>query len=216
MSRLSRWTLATVGCVLAAVTLAPPAGAAAPEAVTEQGAGVDALLIGGDPIVVNNWRCAIGFNARNRAGSRYVITSYPCAGSPGMAGLLPAPAGSTSTPYVRGPGGSLLTLSPLQNQAPVGAVVCMSGPTAGYRCGTVTALNQTVNFGGTIVTGLTRTTVCPAQGESGAPFIWNSGGQVIPQGVLVGGSGSCSTGGTTWFKPIWPVLSANGLVLYTG
>jgi len=202
--------------VLAAVALAPAAGAAATQASVEPGAGVDALLIGGDPIVVNNQRCAIGFNARNSAGNRYIITGYPCAGSPGMPGLLLAPAGSTSTPYVRGPGGTLLTLSPLQNRAPVGAVVCMSGPTAGYRCGTIIAVNQTVNFGGVLVTGLTKTTVCPALGESGAPFIWNSGGQVIPQGVLVGGSGSCGTGGTTWFKPIWPLLSAYGLILYTG
>ena len=77
---------------------------------------------------------------------------------------------------MRGPSGSLLTLSPLQNRVPVGAVVCMSG----------------------------------------APFIWVSGGQVIPQGVLVGGFGSCGAGGTSWFTPIWPVLSAHGLILYTG
>lgn len=197
----SRFKMATAGCALAVLTL---------------GAGVQAPLVGGDSIVINNQRCAIGFNAHNGAGGRYIITSSPCfAGLPGTAGPVPAPAGSTSTPYVRGPGGSLLTVSPLQTRAPVGASVCMSGPVDGYRCGTVQAINQTVCFPQGCVIGLTRTNVCPQPGESGAPFIWNSGGRVIAQGVLVGGSGSCP-GGTSWFKPIWPILAAHGLVLFTG
>lgn len=205
--------LMVAAAVLAGVTLVAPGDTPVAAAA---GAGIPAVLVGGDPIVINGLRCTIGFNARNAAGTRYIITSWPCFGGPGSAGPVPAPADSTSTPYVRGPGGSLLTLSPSQNRAPVGATVCRSGPGSGYHCGTVTALNQTVCFTTGCVTGLTRTNACAEPGDSGGPFIWSSGGQVIAQGVLVGASGNCTAGGTTWFRPIGPILSAYGLILYTG
>ncbi|MFD1052612.1 S1 family peptidase, partial [Kibdelosporangium lantanae] len=35
-------------------------------------------------------------------------------------------------------------------------------------------------------------------------------------GVTSGGSGNCSSGGTTFFQPITEPLSAYGLTLYTG
>jgi streptogrisin C len=36
------------------------------------------------------------------------------------------------------------------------------------------------------------------------------------QGVPIGGSGSCSSGGTSFFLPIRGILSAYGLALLTG
>jgi streptogrisin C len=61
------------------------------------------------------------------------------------------------------------------------------------------------------VTGLTRTNVCAEPGDSGGS--WLSGNQA--QGVTSGGSGNCSSGGTTYFQPVNEILSAYGLTLVT-
>lgn len=197
--------------LLVAAGLAGPVAAGG--ATAEPDAGIDALLVGGDFVTIGSQRCVIGFNARQpRTLARYIITSGPCVGGTGRTGLVAAPAGSTSTPYVRGSGGALLTLSPDLNQAPIGSTVCMSGPVSGFRCGTVTAYNVTVVFPGGTVTGLARTSVCAQPGEAGAPFVWLTGGRVIAQGTLAGASGAC----TTYFQPVVPVLQKYGVVLYTG
>lgn len=197
----------------AAVLLAASAGAPA-QASAGSAPRLDAVLVGGDNIVLNGQRCVIGFNARSATtGARYIVTSGYCAGGSGLTAPVRAPDGSTSTPYVRGPGGSLLTVSPVLGRAPVGSSICMSGPVGGFRCGTVVAMNQTIRFAdGTTVTGLTRTSVCAQAGEIGSPFVWLSGGRVIAQGTLLVGTGSCAS----FFQPINEVLSAYGLVLYTG
>jgi streptogrisin C len=97
-------------------------------------------------------------------------------------------------------------------EAPVGAPVCRSGSTTGWRCGTVLALNLTVNYGGgIIVTGLTETSACSDLGDSGGSFL--AGGQA--QGVLSGGAGDCTTGGTSVFQPVNEILTRYGLTLIT-
>ncbi|NRQ40394.1 S1 family peptidase [Nonomuraea sp. NN258] len=93
---------------------------------------------------------------------------------------------------------------------PQGAV-CRSGSTTQWHCGTVTALNTTVNYPEGTVSGLTRTTVCAEGGDSGGAFI--SGDQA--QGMTSGGSGNCSSGGTTYFQPLGEILSVGGLTLVT-
>ncbi|MDF5755149.1 S1 family peptidase [Spongiactinospora sp. TRM90649] len=90
----------------------------------------------------------------------------------------------------------------------VGSTVCTTG-LAGWRCGTVQQRNASVTYPSGTVSGLTRTSVCSEPGDSGAPFI--SGTQA--QGVTSGGSGNCSTGGTTYFQPINGALAAYGLTL---
>ena len=68
------------------------------------------------------------------------------------------------------------------------------------------------------VTGLTRTSACAEGGDSGGSFI-TSAGQA--QGVLSGGSGSCSGsqgnngGGNSYYTPIRSILSAYSLTLRT-
>ncbi|MDN3353621.1 S1 family peptidase [Actinomadura sp. DC4] len=85
----------------------------------------------------------------------------------------------------------------------VGESVQRSGSTTGVRGGTVTALNVTVTYSsGETVNGLTQTTACAEPGDSGGPFY--SGGTGL--GMLSGGSGNCSVGGTTFFQPVAPVL----------
>jgi len=95
------------------------------------------------------------------------------------------------------------------SEMPEGASVCRSGSTTGMWCGTIQAKNQTVNYPQGTVYGLTRTNVCAEPGDSGGS--WLSANQA--QGVTSGGSGNCSFGGTTFFQPVNPILSAYGLSL---
>lgn len=182
-------------------------------------------IIGGDPFYVGSTRCTIGF-----AVTKGSVPGFVTAGHCGHTGdLVKSPAGTfqgssfpgndyawvatpgyTAQPYVRGPGGTLVTVRG-SVQATVGASVCRGGPTSGWRCGTVQQHNATVTYAQGTVYGLTRTNVCAEPGDSGGPFI--SGGQA--QGVTVGGSGNCGTGGTTYFQPVNEILSAYGLTLRT-
>ncbi len=106
----------------------------------------------------------------------------------------------------------------------VGAALCRSGRTSGWRCGAIRSKNMTVSYvddsgnpDGT-VTGLTQTTACAEGGDSGGSFI-TSAGQA--QGVLSGGSGSCkgrqgrTGGGNSYFTPINSILSTYALTLRT-
>ncbi|MBB5857646.1 S1 family peptidase [Amycolatopsis umgeniensis] len=97
-------------------------------------------------------------------------------------------------------------------EAPVGASVCKYGSTTGWRCGTIQAKNVSITFPEGTLTGLTRTSVCAEPGDNGGPFV--SGNQA--QGVLIGGSGNCSTSGTTYFLPVNRVLSAYRLTILAG
>ncbi|MEU9852461.1 carbohydrate-binding protein [Streptomyces sp. NPDC047974] len=116
----------------------------------------------------------------------------------------------TATPYVKGAGGAnvQVTGSVLQ---PVGASVCRSGSTTGWHCGTIQQHNTSVTYPEGTISGVTRTTVCAEPGDSGGSYI--SGSQA--QGVTSGGSGNCSSGGTTYFQPLNPILSNYGLTLKT-
>ncbi|MGW9436671.1 carbohydrate-binding protein [Streptomyces sp. NPDC055607] len=116
----------------------------------------------------------------------------------------------TATPYVKGAGGAnvQVTGSVLQ---PVGSSVCRSGSTTGWHCGTVQQHNTSVTYPEGTISGVTRTTVCAEPGDSGGSYI--SGSQA--QGVTSGGSGNCSSGGTTFFQPLNPILQNYGLTLKT-
>ncbi|GGM09135.1 MULTISPECIES: S1 family peptidase [Micromonospora] len=93
----------------------------------------------------------------------------------------------------------------------VGQAVCRSGATTGVRCGTVTALNQTVNYAQGSVSGLIRTNICAESGDSGGPLYVAATGVVL--GILSGGSGNCTSGGSTYYQPINEILAAYGLTV---
>ncbi|WP_371779621.1 S1 family peptidase [Streptosporangium subroseum] len=96
--------------------------------------------------------------------------------------------------------------------AAVGSSVCRAGSTTGWHCGTIQARNASVTYPEGTITGLIRTSVCAEPGDSGGSLI--SGSQA--QGVTSGGSGNCTSGGTTYFQPINEILQAYGLTLTTG
>lgn len=194
-------------------------------------------LIGGQAITTGGSRCSLGFNAR--AGTtRYVITAGHCTNLggtwSGVGGTIGPVAGSSfptndygiirvsstsavSTPLVdRYSSGSDVTVTGAAT-ATVGMAVCRSGSTTGWRCGSVTATNQTVCYSQGCVYQMIRTNVCAEPGDSGGSLVTApSGSFVRALGMTSGGSGNCSSGGTTFFQPVTEALSRYGLTLYTG
>ncbi|WP_210587028.1 alpha-lytic protease prodomain-containing protein [Streptomyces sp. GESEQ-35] len=116
----------------------------------------------------------------------------------------------TATPDVKGEGGQKVQITG-SVQALVGASICRSGSTTGWHCGTIEQHNTSVSYSQGTVDGVTQTTVCAEPGDSGGSYV--SGAQA--QGVTSGGSGDCTSGGTTYYQPINPILSDFGLVLKT-
>ncbi|MEN3359536.1 MAG: streptogrisin [Mycobacteriales bacterium] len=95
-------------------------------------------------------------------------------------------------------------------EAVVGSAVCRSGATTGVRCGTITTKDQTIVYdGGFTVYGLTATSACAAPGDSGGPFMADDQAQGLTSGI----SGTCATGGISYFQPVNPVLAAYKLNL---
>ena len=182
---------------------------------------------GGDAYYPGNSRCSVGFSVNGG-----FVTAGHCGGvntstrgynqvSQGVVrgsnfpgrdyGWVQVNSNWTPTPLVNRYSGSQTVTVAGSQEAAINASVCRSGSTTGWRCGTITHKNQTVNYPQGQVTGLTRTTACAEGGDSGGS--WLAGQQA--QGVTSGGSGNCSTGGITFFQPIWPILSAYGLTLVT-
>jgi streptogrisin C len=189
---------------------------------------------GGDAWYGSNFRCSVGFSAVDSSGGKHFVTAGHCTADGGTAyGYNQATLGRingshfgsggdygrvdvTSSSWslvgtVNHYGGSDVAVKG-STAAAVGASVCRSGSTSGWHCGTIQAKNQTVNYAEGTVTGLTRTNACAEPGDSGGS--WMSGNQA--QGVTSGGSGDCTSGGTTYFSPVNPALSAFGLRLVTG
>ncbi|HET7486953.1 MAG TPA: S1 family peptidase [Acidimicrobiales bacterium] len=186
-------------------------------------------LVGGMAITSSAGRCSLGFNARNSAGTVYVLTAGHCTNATttwsGSAGVIGTVAGSSFpgndygriqrtnsiwVPTSKIQGGSSVLGSAV---AAVGTTVCRSGSTTGYRCGTIQAMNQTVAYSQGTVNGLTRTSACAEPGDSGGSFVSSSR---QAQGVTSGGSGNCTSGGTTFFQPVNEILAVYGLTLFTG
>ncbi|QRK12524.1 ricin-type beta-trefoil lectin domain protein [Archangium violaceum] len=99
------------------------------------------------------------------------------------------------------------------NPASIGASICRSGNTTGWRCGTLLATNVTVNYSDGPVYGLSTTDACADPGDSGGAVL--SGNQA--QGVTSGIAGGCANGNPprTFFQPVNPILNAYGLSLVT-
>ncbi|GIJ10242.1 serine protease [Micromonospora andamanensis] len=200
----------------------------------EAEAGVLSTRISGGQAIYaqGGGRCSLGFNVR--AGSTYYfITAGHCTNiaanwysNSGQTSLLGSRTGSVfpgsdygivrySNQSTVQPGnvslynGSFRDITGSGN-AYVGQSAQRSGSTTGLRSGSVTALNATVNYAEGQVRGLIRTNICAQPGDSGGSLF--SGGTAL--GLTSGGSGNCSTGGTTFFQPVGPVLSRYGVSVY--
>jgi hypothetical protein len=217
------FTMAAAAAVLAVPAPAALAADAAPAAAPSSE--------GGQPVYgANGARCTLGFNVRAN-GTYSFLTAGGCAqagltlyADPALTVELGTVVAVTNVavglvryvdPKVERPGSVRLypgSQDITSARSPVvGQSVCRSGPTTGVRCGTVTAVNQTVRFPEGTITGLARTNICVEPGDTpGAPYF--SGTTAI--GLGIGGSGNCTSGGTSYFQPIAGVLAAFGVAVY--
>ncbi|MFF5788950.1 S1 family peptidase [Streptomyces sp. NPDC012693] len=190
------------------------------------------LIAGGQAIYAGGGRCSLGFNVRS-GSTYYALTAGHCtnigstwytnsanttvlgtrAGSSFPTndyGIIRHSNASAADGRVYLYNGSYRDITGAAN-ATVGQSVQRSGSTTGLRGGTVTGLNATVNYGGgDVVYGLIQTNVCAEPGDSGGALF--SGTTAL--GLTSGGSGNCSTGGTTFFQPVTEALSAYGVSVF--
>ncbi|WP_405144950.1 S1 family peptidase [Sphaerisporangium sp. NBC_01403] len=186
---------------------------------------------GGDAYYINSSaRCSIGFSVTKGSQNGFVSAGHCGSTGNSTTGFNQVAQGTfqgsvfpgsdyswvavnsnwTPQPWVNDGSGGNVTVSG-STVAVVGASICRSGSTTGWHCGTVQQLNTSVTYSQGTVSEVTRTNVCAEPGDSGGSFI--SGSQA--QGVTSGGSGNCSSGGTTYFQPVNEILSAYGLTLKT-
>lgn len=152
----------------------------------------------------------------------FAASSFPASGQSGPDyAWVKLDSVHTASPTVFGYGNGNVTVTG-NSAAGVGAAICRSGRTSGWRCGAIEAKNVTVTYQtGETIQNLTRTTACSEGGDSGGSFITGPG---QAQGVLSGGSGSCPKGNgkkpsknaRSFFQPINPILQAYNLTLRTG
>ncbi|MER5259422.1 MULTISPECIES: S1 family peptidase [unclassified Streptomyces] len=186
------------------------------------------LISGGDAIYASSWRCSLGFNVRS-GSTYYFLTAGHCTDGAGTwwansakTTVLGSTTGSSfpTNDYgiVKYSNSSITKSGTVGSQditsagnATVGQNVTRRGSTTGTHSGRVTGLNATVNYGGgDIVYGMIKTTVCAEPGDSGGPLY--AGTKAL--GLTSGGSGNCSSGGTTFFQPVTEALSAYGVSVY--
>ncbi|APU12476.1 hypothetical protein UA75_01950 [Actinoalloteichus sp. GBA129-24] len=209
--------LLTLG-LLCLLTLGSGTAVAAATGSTEQ---AQLVLRGGQAVQIAGGHCAVGFTVEG---------GFLTAGHCGSTGA-PVSAGGQSIGTVAGsvfPGSDMawvrtatsVLLAPEIDRhdgtvevvtgvgpPPTGAPVCFSGPVGGWRCGSITGLNQTVSMPGGVVTGLIATNIPVYPGESGGPLI--ADGRAV--GTLVGGTTTRS-----YFQPVTPALQQWGLAINIG
>ncbi len=190
-------------------------------------------IAGGEAIYGGGSRCSLGFNVRTSSGANYFLTAGHCTNiastwyaNSSNTTVLGTRAGSsfpgndygivqyTNTSIAK-PGSVYLYNGTYQDittaaDAFVGEAVKRSGSTTGLRSGSVTALNATVNYPQGTVYGLIRTNVCAEGGDSGGALF--DGTKAL--GLTSGGSGNCSSGGTTYFQPVKEALAAYGVSVF--
>lgn len=189
---------------------------------------INKLISGGDAIYASSWRCSLGFNVRNSSGANYFVTAGHCTdgagtwwSNSGHTTTIGPTAGSSFPTNDYGlvrysgsvtPSGTVGSQDITSAANPtVGQTVTRRGSTTGIHSGRVTALNATVNYGGgDVVYGMIQTTVCAEPGDSGGPLYAGS----TALGLTSGGSGNCTSGGTTFFQPVVEALNAYGVSVY--
>ncbi|MET9557248.1 S1 family peptidase [Streptomyces sp. NPDC006645] len=214
------------------------AGARADALTFERTAGtLRPHLQGGEPIWGAGRRCTAGFNVRS-GSTDYFVTSGHCTqgvsnwNANSQQGTPIGPTVGTSfpgndfgivqyaNPAVPRPGtvncnGTIIDITGSANPT-AGQSVSLAGATSGCRGGgSITGINVTVNYAAGAVSGLFRTNLCSEPGDSGAPLFTPTGNGTtgLALGVLSGGTGNCTSGGTSFAQPINEVLAIYGVAL---
>ncbi|MFI5709861.1 proprotein convertase P-domain-containing protein [Kribbella sp. NPDC051620] len=188
--------------------------------------------------------CSVGFPATDAQGNKHFVTAGHCTndanqaayGASGQSNKLGTSnvggthsinaregdmgvvdvteSGWTISPNVNTWGSPAVTVSGSAD-AIVGDAVCHSGNTApNWECGTVTAVNQSIDYGNVVIDGLSTTNACSEGGDSGGA--WLRGDKAV--GLHSGGNSSCVQGdsGNSIFQPVNEALAKWNLTLLTG
>ncbi|MEU8682544.1 S1 family peptidase [Streptomyces sp. NPDC048611] len=124
----------------------------------------------------------------------------------------------TVSANVAGQGGAPVTVTGAQ-EGLVGMSLCHSGQSSGWHCGEITRVEQTVDYGNTVIEGLSFTNACSAPGDSGGSYVTQPN---APKALGVhsgGGAAGCGAfGGATLtiFQPVGEALEKWNLRLKTG
>jgi streptogrisin D len=180
-------------------------------------------VAGGDVLTsASGFRCQLGFNLSGRG----ILAAASCGpvgtqwySGPDLIGTTVVQTKTASLIYITNPavtqiagrrigGGAIAPVSSAA-RAFVGQTVSYHSWTLGTRTGTVTGVNQTINYAGGSITGLDRTTLCAGSRDPGSPVVAGS----VGLSIIFGGSTSCS-GGAVFAQPITPLLAAWGRTLY--
>ncbi|WP_432143714.1 S1 family peptidase [Streptomyces sp. bgisy084] len=119
---------------------------------------------------------------------------------------------------VAGQGGTPVTVTGAQ-EGLAGMSLCHSGQSSGWHCGEITRVDQTVDYGNTVIEGLSFTNACSAPGDSGGSYVTQPS---APKALGVhsgGGAAGCGNfGGATLtiFQPVGEILDKWNLRLKTG
>ena len=188
-------------------------------------------VAGGSAIYVNGGRCSLGFNVRS-GNTYYALTAGHCTNIgatwysnssnttvlgtrtgtsfPGNDyGIIRLSASAANDGRVNLYNGSYQDITSAGN-ATVGQRVTRSGSTSGVHTGTVQAVNTSVRYAEGTVSGVIQTNVCSEPGDSGGSLFAGS----TALGLTSGGSGNCSSGGTTFFQPVTEPLSVYGVSVF--
>ncbi|MBB0244741.1 serine protease [Streptomyces alkaliphilus] len=192
------------------------------------------LLRGGQPIYASGGgQCTLGFNVQ---GGTYALTAGHCTGGyPAWYRDFARTSylGPTAVSNYPGADHGYISLSGGQKENPsqvvcdgriidivgwthayIGMPVTRAGRVTGCRSGSVTGLNFTVNYGGgNVVYNMIRTNICAEPGDSGAPLWTETPDGALAVGILSGGSGNCTFGGTTFYEPISRALGQYGFTI---
>jgi len=206
-------------------TVRQAAGGNAGALRVQRAAGVfTPLLSAGDAIYGGRYRCSLGFNVVS-GSTYYFLTAGHCGKlastwyTNASHTTLIGPTVNYSFPgndyalvrydntSLSHPGGFSVA------DAFVGESVTRDGSTTGIHTGTVTALNVTVRYvghPGGVVSGLIQTNVCAEPGDSGGPLYDGTKGL----GLTSGGSGDCTSGGTTFFQPVREAANTYSVTIF--
>ncbi|HVQ92076.1 MAG TPA: S1 family peptidase [Mycobacteriales bacterium] len=183
------------------------------------------LISGGDAILTGGARCSLGFNVRDADGATFFLTAGHCTnigdtwtttdgtliGQRAASSFPGDDFGVVSYTGTEPAEGTVGDQDITEAATPtVGQQACRTGSTTGLHCGSILALDATVNYAEGTVTGLIETDICAEPGDSGGPLFADS----TALGLTSGGSGDCRVGGTTFFQPVTEPLERFGLSVF--
>ncbi|MCP2182460.1 S1 family peptidase [Prauserella alba] len=178
--------------------------------------GMQQSIYNGEAITGGGSRCSAGFNV-NDGAQNYILDAGHCTGAVSQWNVGPSvDASFPGNDYglIRNDTGSAPGAVTLWNgstqaitsaaDATVGQDICKSGSTTQLTCGTVQAVDVTVNYAEGAVDGLIQTSARVDSGDSGGCLFSGSTGVGITSGM---------GGGSSYFQPVTEAMSAYGMSL---